>query len=247
VLQRLLAGISVTSSDIMNMGVGGLLKEISSRPQPRSKPVKTAADQHNNSVAILILAAGQSRRMGSDNKLLAQIAGKPMLSHVAAQALKSKAARVFAVTGYDREKIKSLLENMDIDVFHNPDYADGLSSSLKIGFAALADAYEGILICLGDMPFVTTKLFDQLIDAFDREEGRAIIVPAYNGKRGNPVLIASVFKPDILAVTGDIGAKSLIAENEHVVFTVDIENNSIFRDIDTPNALMNVQTDSEPD
>ncbi|MCF8467963.1 MAG: molybdopterin-binding/glycosyltransferase family 2 protein [Sneathiella sp.] len=241
VLQRLLADIPVTASDIMDMGAGGLLKEITSRPQPRNRPLPQKKDKGQKSVAILMLAAGQSRRMGSQNKLLAEINGKPMLRHTAEQALKSKAAGVFAVTGHEKEKILPLLEEMGIPAFDNPDYAEGLSSSLKTGFRALAGKFDGILICLGDMPLVTAALFNALIEAFDREEGRAIVVPTCQGKRGNPVLIASSFEADILAITGDIGAKSLIADNELVVFNVEVGDNSIFADIDTPDALSNLQ------
>jgi len=245
VLQRLLANIPVTPSDIMNMGVGGLLKEISSRPQPRSRPVSDKTGNAPKSVAILILAAGQSRRMGPKNKLLAEIDGQPMADITAEQALGSKAEAVFAVIGHEKEKTNEIFENKGIKTFFNEQYEEGLSSSLKTGFRELADNYDGILICLADMPFVTTALLDQLIDAFDIEEGRAIIVPAVDGKRGNPVLIASSFKADILALTGDIGAKPIITENEHVVFNLDIENDSIFRDIDTPESLIHLQRKSE--
>ena len=192
-------------------------------------------------IAILILAAGQSRRMGPQNKLLAEIDGKPLLRHTAEQALKSKAAGVFAVTGHEQEKIAPLLKELGITAFHNPDYAEGLSGSLKTGFRALAEKYDGILICLGDMPLITARLFNAMIDAFDVEEGRTIVVPTYQGKRGNPVLIASNFEPDIRTITGDIGAKSLIADNEQVVFNIEVGDDSIFTDIDTPDALSGFQ------
>jgi molybdenum cofactor cytidylyltransferase len=241
VLQRLLAGINVGADDIMGMGVGGLLKEISSRPQPRQKASFTEKiTTKGKSIAILILAAGQSRRMGANNKLLAEVNGKPMLQTVAEQARKSKAIDVYAVTGHEKEAVERVLAPLSIKSFHNPDFSEGLSSSLKTGFTALADEFDGLLVCLGDMPFVDYTLLDRLIDAFDIEEGRSIIVPTYKGKRGNPVLIAGLFKPEIMGVTGDIGAKSLIAQNEHVVFTVDVDNNNIFRDIDTLDTLLKI-------
>lgn len=240
VLDRILADIPVTTSDIMDMGAGGLLKEIPSRPHPRNQERKTRP-ANGKSVAVLILAAGQSRRMGERNKLLAEIDGKAMLRHTAETALESKAAKVFGVTGHDREKIEALFSDLKIPTFHNPDFAEGLSSSLKTGFRALSDEYDGVLVCLGDMPLVSADLFDALIDAFDVEEGRAIIVPTFKGKRGNPVLIASQYKNDILTLTGDIGAKSLIAENESHVFNVEADQDSIFADIDTPDALSALQ------
>ncbi|WP_340149751.1 molybdopterin-binding/glycosyltransferase family 2 protein [uncultured Sneathiella sp.] len=240
VLERLLADIPVTASDIMDMGAGGLLKEIPSRPQPRNQKMQ-ASRKNGKSVAILILAAGQSRRMGAENKLFAEIGGKPMLRHTAEQALQSKADGVYGVIGHDHKRVAALFDDMGVKSFHNPDYEEGLSSSLKTGFHALADQYDGLLICLGDMPLVKSNLFNALIDAFDVEEGRAIIVPTYQGKRGNPVLIASNFKSDILTITGDIGAKSLIVENEPLVFNVEAGKDSIFTDIDTPDALAALQ------
>lgn len=240
VLDRILADIPVTASDVMDMGAGGLLKEIPSRPQPRNPKRKVTAIK-GKSVAVLILAAGQSRRMGKENKLLAEIDGKAMLRHTAETALKSKAAAVFGVTGHEKEKVEALFSNLGITSFHNPDYAQGLSSSLKTGFRALADDYDGVVICLGDMPLVGASLFNALIDAFDSEEGRAIIVPTFRGKRGNPVLIGSQYKSEILTLTGDIGAKGLIAENESHVFNVEADKDSIFTDIDTPEALNALQ------
>lgn len=241
VLQRLLAGIPVTASDVMDLGAGGLLKEISSRPQPRGRPTPQKREPGRKSVAVLILAAGQSRRMGPQNKLLAKIDGKPLLGHATEQALASKAAAVFAVTGHEKEEITAILQEKNITTFHNPNFAEGLSSSLKTGFAALADKFDGILVCLGDMPLVKSALLDKLIDAFDIEEGRAIVVPAFHGKQGNPVLIASSFAPDIAAISGDIGAKSIIGNNEALVFNVEIGDESIFVDVDTPDALSGLQ------
>ncbi|TNE33399.1 MAG: 4-diphosphocytidyl-2C-methyl-D-erythritol kinase [Alphaproteobacteria bacterium] len=241
VLQRLLAGIDVSPSDIMDMGAGGLLKEITSRPQPRNRAASKNTAARGKSVAVLVLAAGQSRRMGPENKLLAEVEGKALLRHVIEQAKASKASGVFAVTGHERDRTEALLKDLGIKSFHNPDYAEGLSSSLKAGFAALGEEYDGIIIALGDMPRISSALFDQLIDAFDIEEGRAIIVPTWKGKRGNPVLIASEFKPEIMALAGDIGAKPLIAEHADLVHQIETGDNAIFTDVDTPEALSRIR------
>ncbi|WP_334129337.1 molybdopterin-binding/glycosyltransferase family 2 protein [Sneathiella sp.] len=237
VLERLLADIPITSTDLMDLGEGGLLKEIPGRPQPRQQEMRPISPDNRKSVAVLILAAGQSRRMGRENKLLAKISGKPLLRHIAEEAIKSNARAVYAVTGHERERVQGLLADLKIETVHNPDFASGLSSSLKTGFRALADRYDGILVCLGDMPFITAALLDKLIDAFDVADGRSIVVPTYRGKRGNPVLIATDLKESIQTLTGDIGAKSLIAENEDLVFNVEADKESIFTDIDTPDIL----------
>lgn len=237
VLERLLADIPITRADLMDLGEGGLLKEIPSRPQPREQEKMPLDTERQKSVAILLLAAGQSRRMGTENKLLAEINGKPLLRHVAEAAVKSSASAVYTVTGHERDRIRGVLADLPIETLHNPDYASGLSSSLKTGFRALADRYDGILVCLGDMPFISATLLDKLIDAFDDEDGRSIVVPTYRGKRGNPVLISTDLNESIQLLTGDIGAKSLIAENEDLVFNVEADKESIFTDIDTPDTL----------
>ncbi|MEP3245446.1 MAG: molybdopterin-binding/glycosyltransferase family 2 protein [Sneathiella sp.] len=239
ILERLLADIRVSAEDIMEMGEGGLLKEISSRPQPRAgTPGKSSMSKPK--IAVLLLAAGQSRRMGRENKLLALVDEKPMVRRVAEQALASKADHLLMVTGHEADDVLKTVWDLDVPSVQNPDFADGLSTSLKLGFRVLQDQYDGILVCLGDMPFVTTDIFDQLIDAFDPVEGRAIIIPATDGKRGNPALLSSQFKDDIREITGDMGAKALIEENEPLVHAVEIDSSSIFADIDTPEILARV-------
>lgn len=240
VLQRLLTDIPVTAADIMAMGEGGLLKEITSRPQPRAGKVKPQKSHTKQKIAVLLLAAGQSRRMGADNKLLALVQGKPMLRHVAEHALASKADRVLMVTGHEADNVLNAVWDLDIASVQNPDFGQGLSTSLKVGFKILHDEFDGILVCLGDMPFVSTEVLDQLIDAFDPEEGRAIIIPSAKGKRGNPALISSQFNEDIQEISGDMGAKALITNNDHVVHTVEIDSSSIFADIDTPEFLAHI-------
>ncbi|WP_169545324.1 NTP transferase domain-containing protein [Sneathiella aquimaris] len=239
IMERLLAGLSVTADDIMGMGEGGLLKEIASRPQPRAGK-RTSTQMKKTKIAVLLLAAGQSRRMGKNNKLLALIEGKPMIRHVAEQALASKADHVLMVTGHEADSVMKSVWDIDIPSVHNPDFADGLSTSLKLGFQVLSENYDGVLVCLGDMPFVSFEILNQLIDQFDPEEGRSIVIPTVSGKRGNPVLISSQYADEISVISGDMGAKALINDNESQVHTVEIDSPSIFADIDTPEILLNL-------
>jgi len=236
VLQRLLADIPVTADDIMEMGEGGLLKEIPGRPQPRNKKMPDKS-KSNPKITAILLAAGQSRRMGSDNKLLALLDGKPMLRHVAETLKSSSVEDISLVTGHEAEMVKNVVWDMGFQVIENPDYAEGLSTSVKVGFQAVQDKYDGVLICLGDMPFISATEIDQMISAFDPLEGRAIITPTFKGKRGNPVLISTQFADDIAKISGDMGAKALIAENDHLVHSVEFDSPAIFTDIDTPEML----------
>jgi molybdenum cofactor cytidylyltransferase len=238
VLQRLVAGVSVTGEDLMRMGVGGLLKEIPTRPLPReaAAPRTAAAPQRSPRVGALILAAGQSRRMGSLNKLLADIEGRPMVARVADALLASRANPIVVVTGHQEERVRGALAGRDLRFVHNPDYAEGLSTSLRVGLAALDDV-DGAAICLGDMPDVTPAHVDRLIAAFDPGSGRAICVPTFNGKRGNPVLWDRRFFAEMASVSGDVGARHLIGDHEDAVHEVAMPDSGVLNDFDTPEAL----------
>ncbi len=243
VLQRLLAGLPAGPGEIMRMGVGGLLADIPTRPLPRAKVAAAAAEQAAATplaprVAALVLAAGQSRRMGTLNKLLIGIDGKPMVRHVAEAVQGSQARPIIVVTGHEREKVEAALSGVGVASFvFNPDYAQGLSTSLKQGLAALPAGTEGAVVCLGDMPKVAASEIDRLIAAFNALEGRGICVPTRRGKRGNPVLLASRLFPELSSVSGDVGARDVIAAHPELVVEVEMDGDGVVTDIDTPQAL----------
>ena len=243
VLQRLAAGLTVTSQDIMDMGAGGLLTEIASRPLPRAEacaPTPAQAPDRPR-IAAIILAAGQSRRMGRSNKLLADVGGKPMVAHVADAVLASQGHPVVAVVGHEADAVRAALPGRDIMFVDNPDYPDGISGSLKLGLRALPRGVDGAMICLGDMPRVTAAQIDRLIAAFNPVEGRAICVPTFNGKRGNPVLFARRFFEEMESVSGDVGARHLIGEAPELVCEVEMQDRGVLVDIDTPEALAEIE------
>lgn len=232
VLQRLAAGLEVSPRDVMSMGVGGLLAEIPTRPQPRAgRPARPGQ------VAALVLAAGQSRRMGEVNKLLVEVDGKPMLCRVVDALLASRAAPVVVVTGHEADAVRSAVPGRDVTFAHNPDYAQGLSTSLKAGIAALPEECDGVLIALGDMPRLTAAAFDRLIAAFNPLEGRGIVVPTVRGKRGNPVIFAARFIGEMAELAGDVGARHLIGEHALDVVEIEMDDDAALLDIDTPAAL----------
>ena len=150
VLMRLLAGLKVTRAELTGMGVGGLLMEIVTRPQPR-----TVADlEANRNVAAIVLAAGRSTRMGGPNKLLAELDGKKLVRIVAEQALASKATDVIVVTGHQADLVEQALAGLNVKFVRNPDFAGGLASSVKAGISAVPDNADGAVVCLGDMPLI---------------------------------------------------------------------------------------------
>ena len=235
VLQRVLANVPVTARDVMRMGAGGLLKEIPSRPAPRGQPVPSGP--RAPAIAAIVLAAGQSRRMGEVNKLLADVDGKPMLARVMEAVTQSAADPVFVVTGHESDKVRASLSGFDVTFVDNPDFADGLSTSLAAGIAALPDGVDGAIVCLGDMPMVASRHVNRLISAFDAEEGRTICVPVARGKRGNPVLWGADYFDNMAVIKGDVGAKYLMGQYSEAVCEVTIGDDAVLTDIDTPEAL----------
>ncbi len=242
VLQRLIAQVPVTGRDIMLMGAGGLLAEFEGRPMPRARTDRAKArkktPQRAPRVAAIVLAAGQSRRMGPINKLLAEIDGVPMLNRVIDGVLGSKAGPTIVVTGHEEGRVKKAIgRRRKVELVHNPDFAQGLSTSLAQGIAALPEDADGVLVCLGDMPRVSAKVIDRLIDAFNPREGRAICVPTHFGKRGNPVLFGRRFFAEMMVVSGDVGARHLIGEHAEVVAEVETADDAVLLDVDSPDAL----------
>ncbi len=237
VLQRLAAGLEVTRDDMMAMGAGGLLTEISARPLPRAEACAPATLPLAPRIGAVVLAAGQSRRMGAVNKLLAEVGGEPMIARVVDTILASQARPVVVVVGYEAAAVRESLSRRDVEFVDNPEHADGISTSLKRGLRALPDGVDGVLVCLGDMPGVTPDQLDRLIAAFDPVEGRAICVPTVQGKRGNPVLFARRFFAEMESVSGDVGARHLIGESPELVCEVDMADDGVLLDIDTPQAL----------
>ena len=196
------------------------------------------------SIAAVVLAAGRSTRMGT-NKLIADVGGKPMVRRVAETALESAASPVLVVTGHQEADVRIALTGLDVVFVHNPNYAQGLSASLKAGIAAAPASVAGVLVLLGDMPQIAPAHLDQLIAAFPDRAG-VVIVPVHAGKRGNPVLWPRAFFPAMLALEGDAGAKRLLAAHADCVREVDLGTDAIFLDVDTAEALAHLRRSETP-
>jgi molybdenum cofactor cytidylyltransferase len=230
---RLLAGLKVTRAELTGMGVGGLLMEIVTRPQPR----EGRGPDGNRHVTAVILAAGRSTRMGGPNKLLADLGGKPLVRIVTEQALASKAKDVIVVTGHQADLVEKALTGLGVKFVRNPDFAQGLASSVKTGVSAISGDANGAVICLGDMPMISAQLIDHLIEAFAPDRGNLIAVPVSDGRRGNPVLWSRRFFSELMTLDGDVGARHLIAKHGEAVAEVPVDGFGAFLDIDTPQAL----------
>ncbi len=243
VLERLAARLPVGRAEIVRMGAGGLLAEIPSRPQPRDdSDAEGEGPQQAPRVAALVLAAGRSTRMGGPNKLLADAKGEPLVVHAVKAALASQAVEVVVVLGHMEDQVRPAIEKAvppksRLRFVTNPDFAEGLSTSVKAGIGTLGSNIDAAIVQLGDMPGVGAQLLDRLIAAFSPVEGRTICVPTVGGKRGNPVLWARRFFPEMAKLSGDSGAKHLIGEHADLVCEVEMTGEAAITDIDTPEAL----------
>ncbi len=231
VLQRLAADIDVTPDDIRRMGVGGLLMEIISRPQPRD-PDTTARP----TVAAVVLAAGRGTRMGGA-KMTALLGGRPLVRYPHEAAASSLAAPLLTVVGHAAETVVAALAGIDTQIVENPRFEEGMSTSLKAGLAALPESAAGAVILLGDMPHVTPAIIDRLIDAFAAQPTALAVVPVTLGQRGNPILLARSLFPEVMALSGDVGARRLLAAAGERVIEVPIDDAAVLTDVDTPEAL----------
>ena len=238
VLARILAGQSPSSLDIARMGVGGLLKEIPTRPQPRQAVSPTNTGKSGIRVGIVLLAAGRASRMGgaAGHKLLAEFDGEQLIRRMARTALSSTASQTVVVTGHRGDDIAASLAGLDVALVDNPDHASGMASSLKRGLGALDSEVAGALVLLGDMPALTPGHLDRLIAAFVESQGQSIIRACDGDRRGNPVILPRAAFAEAMALSGDVGARSLIENGAWPV--IDVEIGPAARlDVDTPDAV----------
>ena len=193
ILARLLAGLPVTRADITGIGVGGLLMEIVTRPQPRDGAAAgRAADRRDRAGRRPLDPHGRTEQAAGRDRRQSRWCGSPP-----SRRWRRARSPVIVVTGHQRERVERALAGLKVTLVHNPDYADGLSTSLKTGIAALPADADGAVVCLGDMPQVEAGLIDRLIAAFDPARGALIVVPTIDGKRGNPVLWSRRFFPEL--------------------------------------------------
>ncbi|WP_182085810.1 molybdopterin-binding/glycosyltransferase family 2 protein [Aureimonas sp. ME7] len=234
VLDKVLADIPVTTDDLTAMGVGGLLMEIASRPKPRE--TRSEGPAEGPRIGALVLAAGQSRRMGGPNKLLARFEGVPLVRRSVETVLASRIGDVVVVTGHMGDEIGAALEGLPVRSVRNPRYAEGLSTSLALGFAELVGSCDGILVVLADQPFLTAADLGRLIAEFSPVGSGSIVMATDGGQRANPVILSSIYAAAVRGLEGDIGARPIVQSHRELVREVEIGSAASF-DVDTPERL----------
>ena len=183
-------------------------------------------------IAGLILAAGLSRRAGPANKLLIDTDGQPMIARVASRTKAAGLAPVIVVTGHEHKRVKKAVAGLGVQCIQNPDYKEGMAESIRHGVAAFDDSIGGVLICLGDMPWVEVATLVSLIEAFDPKNSREICRPIYQGNPGNPVLFARIHFDALGAIKGDRGGRPVIEANPDVLSEIDVDDAGVLRDLD---------------
>lgn len=232
IIERLACGIPVNSEDIAMMGVGGLLKEISSRPEPRGGGAQAPT---RPKIAALLLGAGASTRMGARDKLLEEIDGVALLRHVADRLSTSSIDQVICVLRPDNPERAAALAGVDIEVIENARAAEGMSTSINRGIMAIGDDVDAVLITLADMPDIEPGDIDRLLSAFDPSENRAIVrATTADGTPGHPILFGRRFFEALSQLDGDQGARAILREFRDYVVEVPIGGDAAVTDLDTP-------------
>ena len=179
-------------------------------------------------ISAILLAAGQSKRMNGENKLLKKIYNTPLINHSVRNILSSAVDELIIVLGYDEDILKKkIIKSQKIKFAFNKDFKTGMSSSIKIGLENLSEKCEAFFISLGDMPLVSDDIYNKIIKLKDNKK---IVVPTYKGQQGNPIMFPKFMKKKIMIIEGDVGAKKILLENKNDILNLQIDDDSIIRD-----------------
>lgn len=195
---------------------------------------------------IVVLAAGRGTRFGTEPKLLSRLDGKPLVRHAAETALAARLGPVVVVLGAHADAVRAVLAGLDLAMVDNPLFAQGLSTSLLAGLAALPERVEAVCVLLADMPRIAPAHLAALAEAYRAADpAPAAVVPVHGGRRGNPVLLnRRRLGADLAALTGDQGAGRLLAGRSDVIeLAMDA---AVAADIDTPEALAALRRGDQP-
>ena len=198
-------------------------------------------------VSALVLAAGGSSRMRGANKLLLPIDGLPMITAVSAAVLNAGCQPTIVITGFDPTALRAALQGVNVQFAHNPRWQTGMSSSIKVGLAALPDDADGVLIALADMPLVSVATLQKLLAGFAAGGGRKIVYPVFDGTQGNPVLFPGKYFQEIAALTGDRGAKAVLNQHGDDATAVAVATRDVILDCDEQEDYLKLQASWEED
>ena len=190
-------------------------------------------------VSAIVCAAGESKRMGSQNKLLLEIESRPMIRHVVSRIICSDIGEVIVVCGHQAVEIQTALKGLNVYFAHNPDYVRGLSTSIQAGVRAASKQAVGYMICLGDLPGLTERDYNRILAEFETavsHDDRAIVRPTYADTPGHPVVMSSAFLSEILITDDQPGCRNVVRRHRNHVSEITWAHDAVIRDVDTPQA-----------
>ena len=185
-------------------------------------------------ISTIVLAAGQSKRMGGDNKLIKKYNKKYLINHIVATLIKSKVNKIIVVLGFQSSKVRKIIvKNKKINFVFNKNYKSGMASSIKVGLRRISKRSIGFLIVQADMPKISRKIINKLYEAI-KSKDKEIFVPTYKRKLGNPVGFKYSMLKTLKKIKGDKGAKKIIKKNKKKLYLIKVNSKSIFNDLNTP-------------
>lgn len=186
-------------------------------------------------ISCLLLAAGQSKRMGTVNKLLLSVEGRSLVRYTAEKLKSFPFKEIIVVTGFEAKEIEEEILSLHLKTVHNSNFETGMHSSIRAGISHLSKDAKGFAVALADQPWLGHHVLNKLMYEFAQRQGPRIITPCVDGQRGNPVIISTHFIPEILAEPdGDYGCSYLLKRHPEVVLEVQVDDGGVLIDIDTP-------------
>lgn len=193
----------------------------------------------------MILAAGESRRMGTP-KLLLPFKEKTMIEALVDELLRSKSDKTIVVLGAEKESFERIVSRLPVTIVVNTRYEEGMLSSIQAGFEALPNEVDAVLVCLGDQPLIPFSVLDKLIEAY-KDTKRGIILPVFKKSRGHPILIDMKYKPEIKNISPQIGLRALVHSHPQDVMEIEVDAPHILKDIDNPEDYRRALREKEED
>jgi len=185
-------------------------------------------------ISAIVLAAGESKRMRGQNKLLLPFAGKTIIAGAVDAILQAQIDEALVVLGHEAAAIRKVLQDRAVRFVDNPDYRSGMASSIRAGLAALSPSASAVMISLADQPLIQPAELNFLIAAFSQSREKTIAAPTFSGQRGNPVIFDLRYRAEMLELKGDGGGKAVLARHSEAVLEVEMPTGNILEDADTP-------------
>ena len=184
-------------------------------------------------ISAIVLAAGQSKRMGGDNKLMKKYNKKYLINHIIGTLIKSKVNKIIVVLGFQKSKVRKItVKNKKINFVFNKNYKSGMASSIKTGLKEISKRSIGFLIVQADMPLISKKIIDSLCYSI-RNNNKEIVAPIYKSNMGNPIGFKRSMTRILNKTSGDAGAKKMIKRNKKNLGLIRVNSKSIFKDFNT--------------